>query len=145
LLRAGIGKQLGLEHGIGIISHGETSKGSATGLSATMTAAPITSAGRFSPLGPLGTTYLSQTRSLWSMATLPTPEEAARRILSIFALNNSRPDDVLMAEQANFAFRQAGGSAAEFQAGLEYAVQNGWLEIGENNTIKLTNAGFAEM
>jgi hypothetical protein len=26
------------------------------------------------------------------MATLPTPEESARRILSIFALNNSRPD-----------------------------------------------------
>jgi hypothetical protein len=78
------------------------------------------------------------------MATLPTPEESARRILSIFALNNSRPDDVLMAEPANFAFRQAGGSAAEFQAGLEYAVQNGWLAIGENNTIKLTNAGFAE-
>ena len=86
--------------------------------------------------------YLSlATRSLWSMATLPTPEESARRILSIFALNNSRSDDVLVAEQANFAFRQAGGSAAEFQTGLEYAVQNGWLEIGENNTIKLTNAG----
>jgi hypothetical protein len=79
------------------------------------------------------------------MATSPTPEESARRILSIFALNNSRPDDVLMAEQANFAFRQAGGSAAEFQAGLEYAVQNGWLEISENDTIKLTNVGFAEI
>jgi hypothetical protein len=50
-----------------------------------------------------------------------------------------------MAGQVNFAFRQAGGRAAEFQAGLEYAVQNGWLEIGENNTIKLTNAGFTEM
>jgi len=79
------------------------------------------------------------------MATLPTPEEAARRILSIFALNNSRPDDVLMAEQANFAFRQAGGSAAEFQVGLECAVQNSWLEISETNNIKLTNAGFAEI
>ena len=79
------------------------------------------------------------------MATLPTPEEAARRILSIFALNNSRPDDVLMAEQANFAFRQAGGSTAEFQVGLEYAVQNGWLEISKTNNIKLTNAGFAEI
>ena len=78
------------------------------------------------------------------MATLPTPEELARRILSIFALNNSRPDDMLMAEPAIFAFQQAGGSAAEFQAGLLYAVQNGWLEIGENDTIKLTNAGFAE-
>jgi hypothetical protein len=50
-----------------------------------------------------------------------------------------------MAGQVNFAFRQAAGRAAEFQAGLEYAVQNGWLEIGENNTIKLTNAGFTEM
>jgi hypothetical protein len=79
------------------------------------------------------------------MATLPTPEESARAILAIFALNNSRPDDVLMAGQGEFAFRQAGGTAAEFQAGLEYAVQNGWLEIGENNTIKLTNAGFTEM
>jgi glucose/arabinose dehydrogenase len=40
----------------------------------------------------------------------------------------------LWLSRPNFAFRQAGGSAAEFQAGLEYAVQNGWLEIGENNT-----------
>jgi hypothetical protein len=79
------------------------------------------------------------------MANLPTPEESARAILAIFAFHNSRPDDVLMAGQVNFAFRQAGGRAAEFQAGLEYAVQNGWLEIGENNTIKLTNAGFTEM
>jgi TPP-dependent 2-oxoacid decarboxylase len=79
------------------------------------------------------------------MATLPTPEESARAILAIFALQNSRPDDVLMAEQGNFAFRQAGGTAAEFQAGLEYAVQNGWLEIGNDNTIKLTNAGFTQM
>jgi hypothetical protein len=79
------------------------------------------------------------------MATLPTPEESARAILTIIAFHNSRPDDVLVAEQINFAFRQAGGSAAEFQAGLEYAVQNGWLEIGKNNTIKLTNAGFSEM
>jgi len=79
------------------------------------------------------------------MATLPTPEASARRILSIFALNNSRPHDVLMAQPADFAFRQAGGSAAEFQVGLEYAVQNGWLEISETNNIKLTNAGFAEI
>ena len=79
------------------------------------------------------------------MATLPKPEESARRILSIFALTNSRPDDALIAEQADFAFRQAGGSAAEFQVGLEYAVQNGWLEISETNNIKLTNAGFAEI
>ena len=79
------------------------------------------------------------------MATLPTPEASARRILSIFALNNSRPHDVLMAQPADFAFRQAGGSAAEFQVGLEYAVQSGWLEISETNNIKLTNAGFAEI
>jgi hypothetical protein len=78
------------------------------------------------------------------MATLPTPEESARAILAIFAVDNSRPDHVLMAGGVNFAFRQAGGMAEEFQAGLEYAVQNGWLEIGENNTIKLTNAGFTE-
>ena len=78
------------------------------------------------------------------MATLPTPEESAHAILAIFAVDNSRPDDVLIAGGVNFAFRQAGGRAAEFQPGLEYAVQNGWLEIGENNTIKLTNAGFTE-
>ena len=79
------------------------------------------------------------------MATLPTPEESARAILAIFAVDNSRPDDVLIAGGVKFAFRQAGGMAEEFQAGLEYAVQNGWLEIGENNTIKLTNAGFTAM
>ena len=79
------------------------------------------------------------------MATLPTPEESARAILAIFAVDNSRPDDVLIAGGVNFAFRQAGGMAEEFQAGLEYAVQNGWLEIGENDTIKLTSAGFQKV
>ena len=80
------------------------------------------------------------------MATLPTPEESARAILGIFKATNSRPGDALMAGQANFAFQQAGGTAAEFTAGLEYAVETvHWVEIGQNNTIRLTDAGFAEM
>jgi hypothetical protein len=31
------------------------------------------------------------------MATLPTPEESAHAILAIFAVDNGRPDDVLIA------------------------------------------------
>src|SRR5204863_1002203 len=53
-----------------------------------------------------------------------------------------RPHDVLMAQPADFAFRQAGGSAAEFQVGLEYAVQSGWLEISETNNIKAYECRF---
>ena len=80
------------------------------------------------------------------MATLPMPEESARAILGIFKATNSRPGDALMVEQANFAFQQAGGTTAEFTAGLEYAVEIvHWVEIGQNNTIRLTDAGFAEM
>jgi len=80
------------------------------------------------------------------MATLPTPEESARAILAIFSSPNSRPGHTLMAGHVNIAFQKAGGTAAEFGAGIKYAVETvGWLELGQNNTIKLTDAGFAAM
>jgi len=51
-----------------------------------------------------------------------------------------------MAGHVNIAFQKAGGTAAEFGAGIKYAVETvGWLELGQNNTIKLTDAGFAAM
>jgi hypothetical protein len=37
------------------------------------------------------------------------------------------------------------GAQQNFRLASNYAVQNGWLEISENDTIKLTNAGFAEI
>jgi hypothetical protein len=47
------------------------------------------------------------------MATLPTPEESAHAILAIFAVDNSRPDDLLIAGGVNFAFRQPGGGGQQ--------------------------------
>jgi hypothetical protein len=79
------------------------------------------------------------------MATLPTPEESARTILSIFGAHNVRPGNVLMAGALNIQFLRDGRTAAEYAAGLQYAESNGWLEAGPNNSITLTDAGFAQI
>jgi hypothetical protein len=79
------------------------------------------------------------------MATLPTPEDSARKILAIFKSHNVRPDNVLMAGAVNIAFTKGGRTAAEYTEGLKYAEAKGWIETGPNSSIKLTSAGFAEM
>jgi hypothetical protein len=78
------------------------------------------------------------------MATPPTPEENARRVLQIYARFDSRPGHVLRA--SNFV---AVGSRwripiSDIQDGLDYAAEMNWIEETDNG-LRLTEAGFAAM
>lgn len=79
------------------------------------------------------------------MATLPTPEESARAILSIFQAHGCRSGEALMAGAVNTQFLTGTkGRSEDYVAGLQYAGEHGWLEEGPNS-LKLTDAGFAAM
>ena len=77
------------------------------------------------------------------MATLPTAEESARKILGICERSGTRPEEVLSCASI------MGTAADEFwekdvNAGLQYGQENGWFEV-QNNWVRLTQAGYAEI
>jgi hypothetical protein len=76
------------------------------------------------------------------MGTFPTSEEFARALLAIFRGHNVRPGGVLLPRQVNMQFLTYGGRADDYAAALQYAEEQGWLELGPNNTLRLTQAGF---
>ena len=79
------------------------------------------------------------------MAILPTPEESARAILSVFKSKDIRPNEMLIAGQVKRQFLANGGEAADYAEGLKYAVEQGWLEPLTNNRFRLTETGFVKM
>ena len=79
------------------------------------------------------------------MATLPTPGENARAILDIFKHFNTRPDESLRINNFLAIWVKKGFRGADFDSGMTYAKQNGWVvEIQPNEVYKLTEIGFAE-
>ena len=76
------------------------------------------------------------------MATNPTPEETALKILDIFVHHfKFRPGNVL--DRRNFFSRI---EAADFAPGIDFAAQQGWIEIlREGASFRLTAAGFAKV
>ena len=79
------------------------------------------------------------------MAILPTPEESARAILSVFKSKDVRPNEMLMAGQVNLQFLTDGGKGADYAKGVKYAIEQRWLEPLTNHRIRLTETGFVEM
>lgn len=59
--------------------------------------------------------------------TFADPEKAARKLLEIANSLEPYMDQRLLVELINAAFLDAGGSPAEYQAGLDVAVTRGWL------------------
>jgi hypothetical protein len=78
------------------------------------------------------------------MVQAPTPEESARRILSIIASTGSRAGQGCEVHAVRLRFLNLGGSRAELEAGLDYAGEHGWIAKGPNNFVLLTDAGFGE-
>jgi len=78
------------------------------------------------------------------MAKAPTPEDAARHILSIFLQFNRRAGDVLGSHNFSGGFFEAPWRAADFQPGMEYAVKEEWVKILSGDTYQLTDKGFSE-
>jgi secreted protein with Ig-like and vWFA domain len=81
---------------------------------------------------------------------LSTPEQSARAILDIFKFRNCYAGDPLGYIKTQFLENH--GNARDYDAGLMYAEDNGWLEVipttrdmQPSNMLTLTVAGFAQI
>ena len=80
------------------------------------------------------------------MAALATPEKCAREILAIFVWHfGLLAGEVLRRKNFLTLWPQRGYRPRDFNAGLQYAVENGWLElIPGDNSFRLTRSGFTD-
>ena len=79
------------------------------------------------------------------MATLPTREDNARKVLRIFKHFGTRPGEGIgsnniLAMAAKWHWR-----IADMQDGLQYGLDNGWFKNGQNGYTLLTETGYAEI
>ena len=79
------------------------------------------------------------------MARLPTPEDAARHVLTVFAGRGARAGEVLQHRNFLGPFSHLPWRGSDFQAGAESAAEKGWIELLPSGSLKLTSAGFDEM
>ena len=78
------------------------------------------------------------------MPVLPADEDYAMSVLSVFRLARVGPRQSLAARRVEDEFLVHNlGRRADYQAGLEFAVNRKWLKL-ELNTIRLTEEGFDE-
>jgi pyrimidine deaminase RibD-like protein len=79
------------------------------------------------------------------MATLPTHEEIAGEILSIFVGHfNCRPGEVLRIKNFLAVWHGRGLRAEDFKPAMELAAQRGWIEVLPGGTsFRLNKDGFA--
>jgi hypothetical protein len=70
------------------------------------------------------------------------PDAAVRKIMEVAHTAETVQDGRIHIELINSAFLTAGGSPAEFCAGIQRAVEKGWLWRHESGTyVKFTPAG----
>jgi hypothetical protein len=80
------------------------------------------------------------------MATLATPEKCAHEILAIFVWHfGLRAGEVLRRNSFRVLWPQRGYRPKDFKAGLQFAIESGWLELlpGEDS-YRLTRSGFTD-
>ena len=70
------------------------------------------------------------------------PDAAARKLVEIANAAETIQDGRIAIELVNAPFLSAGGTPAEYRAGIERAITNGWLWRHESEVyVKLTPAG----
>src|SRR5215475_10164161 len=80
------------------------------------------------------------------MTTSPTPEQSATAILDIFKSQNCIAGDPLKISYVKAQFLEKHGNAGQYDAGLLYAEDNGWLEVSPTRDMfTLTDVGFAKI
>jgi hypothetical protein len=79
------------------------------------------------------------------MATLPTPEESARRVLDIYKHFGTRPGEGLSTQNFLTVAANQGLCTDDLLDGMRYGDENDWFEDGPNGSVLLTEAGFAEI
>jgi hypothetical protein len=78
------------------------------------------------------------------MAEALTPEQSARKILSIMKAHGTVAGKGVQFPAIQTQFIRDGGSNAEMEAGLIYAGEKEWVEKGQHNFLLLTEVGFGE-
>ena len=78
------------------------------------------------------------------MAKAPSAEDAARYILSIYIAHNLRSGHALNARNFITPFTEPGWQSSDFQPGMEYAIEQKWIEAKGRDNFILTDLGFAE-
>ena len=73
------------------------------------------------------------------MSQSASPEGAARKILAIVT-EETAAGEIMMVGAVNLKFLTAGGTAEDCAAGMEYAVEQGWLEAA-GVAVRLTDLG----
>ena len=72
------------------------------------------------------------------------PDAAARKLLEIANATEPAQDGRIYIELVNAAFLKAGGMAEQFRAGIQRAVDEGWMVRHKSGTyVKFTDAGAA--
>ena len=75
----------------------------------------------------------------------PFAEESAQRILRIFKAREVRAGETLIRSDLLSAFIEDGWQRADFLAGMEYAAEQGLIEMLSSDLVKLTRTGFEVM
>ena len=80
------------------------------------------------------------------MTTLPTPQQSAHEILAIFVWHfGLLAGEVLPSNSFSALWQRRGYRPEDFNAGLLYAIESGWLEVlPGGNSYRLTKSGFAD-
>jgi hypothetical protein len=80
------------------------------------------------------------------MASAPTPKETGKLLLEIFRSRNARPNETLVLESLRAHFLTTGGQAADFQKGIDWLREKGYVEDGKRSgTFLITQAAFDVM
>jgi hypothetical protein len=79
------------------------------------------------------------------MTGKPSPEDSARRVLSVFQHHTLRSGQELEALSFVLPFDELGWETSDREIGLKHAIENGWIEARDNALFVLTDAGFAEI
>jgi hypothetical protein len=74
-----------------------------------------------------------------------TPEESAYAILELYNVPGLLVPRVKAVGVLASNFDKAGHHASFFKAGLEYAIERGWVVRAKTALIQLTEAGFDEI
>src|ERR1700681_4446322 len=80
-----------------------------------------------------------------SLAMEPFAEESAQRILGIFKAREIRASESLFWSDLATAFIEDHWQRADFLSGMEYAAEQGLIEMLSSDLVKLTHAGFEVM
>ena len=80
------------------------------------------------------------------MATPATPEKCAREIVAIFVWHfGMLAGDVLRRKSFLALWPQRGYRVKDFKAGLQFALESGWLELLPGDKLyRLTKSGFTD-